>query len=165
MFNLLMVDDNPADIEMLHDAIKEAGIKVELMVAENGMRALAVLEKIINGSAPRPAVIILDLNMPQMDGRDLLAFIKGGPDIAMIPTIVLTSSSSPQDRKECLDLGAEAYFTKPNTIDDLDKLVRNIERVVTNGLERKNSDPRPPYGGCAFLNLGDLIRFWRAATA
>jgi two-component system, chemotaxis family, response regulator Rcp1 len=133
MLTLLMVDDNQADIELLRDACTELAIGANIIGAENGLRALSVLEKIVTFSEPRPTGILLDLNMPQMDGRDVLSFIKGTPDLSSIPTIILTSSASPLDRKQCLDLGADAYFTKPNTLDELNQLIRNIEKIVRPG--------------------------------
>ncbi|HYE05428.1 MAG TPA: response regulator [Planctomycetota bacterium] len=133
--SLLIVDDNPADVDLLRDVFVELALAARISVAINGQDAIDLLGRVLAGEAERPDAIVLDLNMPRVSGRDVLAHIKGTPALAAIPTIILTSSSSPKDRAECLALGADAYHTKPNRLAGLNELARTIHAHMTRGPE------------------------------
>lgn len=123
---VLVVDDNPADVELVQDAFRDLGIRADVRVAGNGRTALDLLQHIAATRGPRPAGVLLDLNMPGVHGRDVLAFIKADPYLAVMPTFILTSSASPRDRDECLAMGADAYLIKPTRLAQLNALVRDV---------------------------------------
>jgi CheY-like chemotaxis protein len=162
MLKLLVVDDNPADIDLLRDAFAELNIAVDLTTAADGLEALGVLEHVVNAASAAPAGILLDLNMPQMHGRDVLTFIKSTPRLAHIPTIVVTSSASPHDRRDCMKLGADAYFTKPGTLEGLNELIRGVEQVIKAGPSRSGVPPTPPFAPGQLMR--SILGAWRALS-
>ncbi|MBA3697351.1 MAG: response regulator [Planctomycetes bacterium] len=153
---LLIVDDNPCDVELLRDAFTELAIGATFMVAADGVEAITLLKQVSLGTAERPAAILLDLNMPRVNGREVLSYIKATAAIAAIPTIILTSSSSPKDRAECLEKGADAYFTKASTLQELEALARQINGLVAKGPVTKRR--QPPASG----PTGGLVGFFAA---
>lgn len=130
---ILIVDDNPADVELLRDAFADLRIPADFLVASDGDEALDLLARIRAAEAKPPTAILLDLNMPRVTGREVLAHVKGDSELSRIPTIILTSSSSPKDQAECLAMGADAYFTKPSTLEELEELVHRVQGIVTKG--------------------------------
>jgi CheY-like chemotaxis protein len=144
MPTVMVIDDNPADVDLLREAFAEMAIAVDLLVAGNGVEARDILARVATASASRPALILLDLNMPRMHGREVLAYVKSTDALAAIPTVVLTSSSSFRDRNECLELGADAFFTKANTLDELDTLVKRLDAFIDRGPTPRGSDTPPP---------------------
>ncbi|MCA9144467.1 MAG: response regulator [Planctomycetaceae bacterium] len=125
--NILLVEDNRADVVLLEKAFEEQAFDYRLHVATNGDEALAFLKQegpFVN--APRPAIILLDLNLPGLDGREVLEAVKTSEALRRIPVIVLTSSRSNVDIRECYDLHANAFMTKAANFDDLLELVRQI---------------------------------------
>jgi chemotaxis family two-component system response regulator Rcp1 len=124
---LLLVDDSPGDVRLMEEAFRKAAPKVQLNVATDGMEAMAFLSK--KGrhvDAPRPSLILLDLNLPKMDGREVLARIKADPALKSIPTIVLTLSECESDIIASYRLHASCYLSKPVALDDFDRLVNSI---------------------------------------
>ena len=125
---ILLVEDNPGDVRLTQIALREAKVRNDLVVAENGEAALAILNK--RGEhehSPRPDLILLDLNLPGMDGRDLLAHIKNNPDLRRIPVVILTTSKHEEDVFKSYDLHANAYITKPVDIDQFVHVVKSVE--------------------------------------
>lgn len=109
--HLLLVEDNLGDIGLIREALANCHAEVELSVARDGLEAL---ERLTGQTARvRPDLILLDLNLPRMDGRELLARIKTHPDLLRIPVVVFTSSSAPQDIAKAYDLHAACYLVKP----------------------------------------------------
>jgi two-component system response regulator len=111
---ILVVDDNPADIDLTLEAFRDAKISADIHAASSGEEAV----RILHGEGefadrPRPDLLILDLNMPRKDGREVLADIKADPVLRRIPVLVLTTSSSPEDVREAYDHHANAYIQKP----------------------------------------------------
>jgi two-component system, chemotaxis family, response regulator Rcp1 len=124
---LLHVEDADADAVSFRAALDEAGLAVSVYRVSDGEQALAFLNK--SGDyemARRPAVVVLDLNMPKMDGWTVLAGIVSNPDTRMIPVVVLSSSRRPDDQARALSLGAARYIVKPFDFDKLVALVRSI---------------------------------------
>ncbi len=115
---LLYVEDEDAAVFLLETALKEAGIRVELYRVSDGEQALAFLHTSDSyAKAPRPDVILLDLNLPRKNGLEVLAELQRSESLRRIPVIVFTSSSLPADRSRSLALGAQDYITKPSTFD------------------------------------------------
>jgi CheY-like chemotaxis protein len=144
MPTVMVIDDNPADIDLLREAFAEVAIVVELRAVKNGVEALEILERVASAEEARPALILLDLNMPRVHGREVLAYVKSTAALAAIPTVILTSSSSSRDRAECLELGADAFFTKANTLDELNELARRLDGFIARGPEPRRFDSLPP---------------------
>lgn len=127
--NILLVEDNPSDVYLTEVALKEASLTSRLHVVEDGHRALAFLRR--EGSfetAPRPELILLDLNLPGKDGRQLLAELKADAEFRRIPVIVLTTSTADSDVTACYDLHCNCYITKPVDFDHFERVVKEIER-------------------------------------
>ena len=125
--DILVVEDNRADVVLLKKAFEEIRSGHCLHVATNGDEALAFLrQQEPFADAPRPAIVLLDLNLPGRDGREVLETIKATEALRRIPVIVLTSSRSEVDIRQCYDLHANAYMTKADTFDELVELVQTI---------------------------------------
>lgn len=125
---ILLVEDNPADVDLTLETLSFAKIRNRLQVVEDGEQALAYLRR----EAPfadvvRPDLILLDLNLPRKDGREVLAELKADPSLRTIPVVVLTSSDLEKDVVRSYDLGANCYVTKPVDIDQFADVVRTIE--------------------------------------
>jgi CheY-like chemotaxis protein len=126
-FDILVVEDNRADVVLLKKAFQELQADHRLHVAVNGDEALAFVHRQPPfAGAPRPAIILLDLNLPGRDGREVLEEIKADETLRRIPVIVLTSSQSDAEARQCYDLHANAFMTKAANFDELVGLVRQI---------------------------------------
>ncbi len=111
---ILLVEDNPGDVRLTLEAFREGRIRSHLSVVSDGVEALAFLRRERGyACAPRPDLILLDLNLPKKDGRDVLAEIKDEEQLKYIPIVVLTTSTAEKDILETYDLPASRYFTKP----------------------------------------------------
>lgn len=125
--DILLVEDNPGDVALTRAAFEEAKLLNRLVVAGDGEQAVNVLRERAAGAArDLPALILLDLNLPRIDGREVLSIIKEDAALRLIPVIVLTSSSAERDIAESYELGVNAYVTKPLAIDDFLAAVRSI---------------------------------------
>lgn len=125
---ILMVEDNPDDVELAHEALAEAKVRNRLWVVGDGVEALAFLNK-ADGyeESPRPDIILLDLNMPRMNGREVLEKVKTDPRFKTIPVVVLTTSDSDEDILRSYQLNVNCYITKPVGFEDFIKVVKSIE--------------------------------------
>ncbi len=122
---ILVVEDNLADQYLFREGTKEAAQQVSLHFATNGEEALAFLrQQGCFSSSPRPDVVLLDLNLPLKDGREVLTEIKHDSQLKSIPVIVLSTSSNPEDRSTSYDLGAISYLVKPSDFNDYMALVK-----------------------------------------
>ena len=125
---ILLVEDNPGDIRLLQEAFKEGGFTSRLSIARNGEEALAFLRQEGEyAKSPRPAFILLDLNLPRKDGREVLAEIKKEKNLRQIPVVVLSTSTSSEDVRRAYDLHANCYIPKPVDLDKLVQLGRSLE--------------------------------------
>jgi chemotaxis family two-component system response regulator Rcp1 len=125
---ILLVEDNPGDVRLTKEALKESKIRNTLHVAEDGVEAIAFLRKEGKyATMPRPDIIILDLNLPRKDGREVLAEIKVDEDLKRIPVVVLTTSRAEEDILKTYNLHANCYITKPVNLDQFVKIVSAIE--------------------------------------
>jgi len=126
--DILLVEDNPGDVRLTREALKESKILNTLHVVGDGNEALAFLShKGRYARAPHPGIILLDLNLPKMDGRELLADIKSDPNLRRIPVVILTTSKAEEDIIKSYDLHANCYITKPVDLDQFITVVKSIE--------------------------------------
>ncbi len=126
--DILLVEDNPGDVLLTQEAFREGDYSPRLSVVEDGEEALQFLKR--QGTfknAPRPDLILLDLNLPKKDGRELLADVKQDPELHLIPVIVLTTSSAEQDIRRAYSLHANCYLTKPLDMESFLRKVRAVE--------------------------------------
>jgi len=125
---ILLVEDNPGDQRLTIEALKDGRISNNLSIVDDGEAAISFLGK--EGSysdAPRPDLILLDLNLPKKDGREVLKFIKGDEKLRQIPVVILTTSSDSDDIAKAYDCNANCYITKPVDFDQFMKIVKQIE--------------------------------------
>jgi CheY-like chemotaxis protein len=129
---ILMADDDPDDRALARDALVESRLRNEMVFVEDGQQVLDYLRRqgkfAPPAHAPRPGLILLDLNMPRMDGREALKEIKGDPELRRIPIIVLTTSKAEEDVFRSYDLGASSFITKPVTFGSLVDTMRSLGR-------------------------------------
>jgi len=124
----LLVEDNPGDVRLTREALKEGRLEKNLNVAPDGVEAMSFLRR--EGDyvgAARPDVILLDLNLPRKSGREVLAEIKGDPELRRIPVVVLSTSGSEEDIVGSYELHANCYVTKPPDFERYLEAVRTIE--------------------------------------
>ena len=114
---ILLIEDNPADVFLIKEALRTHGIDYRLQWFSDGEEALNHIETLNEFSIP-PELILLDLNLPKVDGKEVLAYIRRNPRLVNTPVAVLTSSDSPHDRRETASLGATCYIKKPPTLDE-----------------------------------------------
>ena len=125
---ILLVEDNPGDIRLTEEGFKEAQIKNSVHVVKDGVDALDfVYRRNEYSSAPRPDIVLLDLNLPRKNGDEVLAEMKTDPDLKHIPVVVLTSSKAEEDIVKSYDLHANAFLTKPIDPDEFIGAVRKFE--------------------------------------
>ena len=140
---ILMVEDNPGDVRLTVEALKEGKVRNKLHVVEDGVEAMAFLRgEGEYADAPRPDLVLLDLNLPKKDGREVLAEIKGDPNLRRIPVVVLTVSEANEDILKTYDLHANCYVTKPVDLDQFIVVVKSVEdfwltivKLPPNGME------------------------------
>jgi len=126
--DILLVEDNPGDVRLTVEALKEGKVLNTLSVARDGVEALSFLRKGgEHADAPRPDLILLDLNLPKKDGREVLAEIKADEDLKRIPVVVLTTSQAEQDIVKSYNLYANCYITKPVDLDQFITVLQSIE--------------------------------------
>jgi CheY-like chemotaxis protein len=125
--DVLLVEDSPGDVRLTQEAFREAGTRINLHVAIDGVAAMSFLKQEgIHSQSPRPDFILLDLNLPKMDGREVLALIKDDDDLKTIPTIILTTSEAESDILKSYQLQANCYLNKPVQLDEFEKVVKTI---------------------------------------
>jgi CheY-like chemotaxis protein len=125
---ILLVEDNPGDVRLTMEALKDGKVSNRLSVVGDGVEAMAFLRregKFTN--APRPHLILLDLNLPKKDGREVLAEAKQDPDLKRIPVVILTTSEADQDILHSYELHANAYITKPVDFEHFIGVVKSVE--------------------------------------
>jgi len=125
---ILMVEDSPIDVLMAREALQQAKVLNNLSVTENGVEALAFLRREDRyAGAPRPDLILLDLNMPRKDGREVLQELKADPELKCIPVVVLTTSKAEEDIVKSYGLHANCYITKPVDFERFVSVVQTIQ--------------------------------------
>jgi chemotaxis family two-component system response regulator Rcp1 len=126
--DILLVEDNPGDARLALEALKESSSRCRLHLAQDGVEAMAFLRREgVHAKAPQPHMMLLDLNLPRKDGREVLAEVKSDLQLKRIPVVVLTTSQAEQDVLSCYDLHANCFITKPVDLDQFISVVKTIE--------------------------------------
>jgi CheY-like chemotaxis protein len=125
--SILLIEDSPGDTRLTLEAFHDANSTINVHVAKDGIEAMAYLRREGDHSkSPRPELILLDLNMPKMDGRQVLAEIKKDESLKLIPTVILSTSEAEEDVVKCFQLQANSYFCKPVEFEVFENLIRSI---------------------------------------
>jgi CheY-like chemotaxis protein len=125
---VLLVEDSPGDVRLTREALKDAKVKISLHVASDGIEAMGFLGREgIHAHAPRPDLVLLDLNLPKKDGREVLKEIKESPTLKSIPVVILTTSASETDVLHSYQLHANCYISKPVDLEGFLKVVQSID--------------------------------------
>ena len=125
---VLLVEDSPGDVRLTREAFKDAKVHINLHVASDGAEAMEFLNREgKHARAPRPDLILLDLNLPKKDGREVLAEVKESPTLMSIPVVILTTSASEEDILRSYRLHANCYISKPVDLDGFLKVVKSID--------------------------------------
>jgi CheY-like chemotaxis protein len=125
---VLLVEDSPGDVRLTREALKEGKVRNNLNVVPDGVEAMAYLRREAPyGNATRPDIVLLDLNMPRKDGREVLAEMKADDSLKRIPVVILTTSEAEQDILRTYDLHANCYLTKPVDLDQFISIVKSVE--------------------------------------
>ena len=124
---VLLIEDSPGDVRLTQEAFRDANPAINLHVASDGVEAMAFLSRMgVHAHAPRPDLILLDLNLPKMDGREVLAHIKEDASLKLIPTVILTTSEAEADIAKSYQLQANCYLIKPVQLGAFEILVKSI---------------------------------------
>jgi chemotaxis family two-component system response regulator Rcp1 len=125
---VLLVEDSPGDVRLTREAFKDAKVHINLHVASDGVEAMEYLGRVGNhANAPRPDLILLDLNLPKKDGREVLTELKESPALKSIPVVILTTSASEADIQGSYQHHANCYITKPVDLEGFLKVVKSID--------------------------------------
>ncbi len=128
LVDILLVEDNAGDVRLTREVLRDSKVRNNLIVANNGQEALACLRKQGKfAGTVRPDLILLDLNLPVKDGREVLAEIKADPDLKRIPVVILTTSKAEEDILKTYNLHANCYVTKPVDLEQFVKVVKSLE--------------------------------------
>jgi CheY-like chemotaxis protein len=127
---ILVVDDNPGDVQLAEAMLDEAGLHPQVEQARDGVEAVLRLEKVLAGRAPPPDLVLLDINMPRMNGFEVLSYIRQHPTLGGIPVLMLTSSARDGDIARARALGAREYLVKPDNVGAYIELVSGLARYL-----------------------------------
>jgi chemotaxis family two-component system response regulator Rcp1 len=133
-YSIVLVEDSRADIFLVRQALAQSGLDHELHVLEDGGRALSFLRR-IGQDIPHPDVVLMDLNLPKVDGSELIRLLKEHPGCKSVPVIVVTSSDSPKDRARTAGLGIREYFRKPSDLAEFMRLGAVVRSVLESRVE------------------------------
>lgn len=145
-FEILLAEDNPGDVRLTREALRDSSISHNLHVVPDGVEALAfLLHQGRYAEAPQPDLILLDLNMPRMDGRRLLAAVKADARLRRIPIVILSSSQNETDIQSAYELQANCYITKPTDLEQFINVVKEIQEfwAITAELPQVTVTARP----------------------
>jgi two-component system, chemotaxis family, response regulator Rcp1 len=148
--HILLVEDSPGDVRLTKEAFRDADPDLQLHIATDGAEAMMFLRhEGAHADAPRPDIILLDLNMPKMDGREALTEIKRDESLKLIPTVILTTSEDEADVVKCFELQANSYLLKPVGLTAFDVLVKGINDfwLAKSRLPQQIQRTRPSPGG------------------
>jgi chemotaxis family two-component system response regulator Rcp1 len=141
--NVLLVEDNPGEARLTFETFRDANKAVRLHVVSDGVEAMSFLKREgPHAEAPRPVLILLDLNLPKMDGREVLARVKGDATLKTIPIAILTTSDAESDIRRSYELQANCYLTKPVRLEEFENLVRSVNDFWLTKVKLMG-DPKP----------------------
>jgi CheY-like chemotaxis protein len=133
-FRILLAEDNPGDVVLFREALRGCNLTFELVVAEDGQKAMAMLDDVSKSSDGCGVdLMVLDINLPKRSGDEVLERIRADVSLAGLPVIMLTSSSSPADRARALSLGVKLYIQKSSNLDELFEIGRAVEGILRRG--------------------------------
>lgn len=124
---ILLVEDSPSDVRLIREALKQTPLEVQITHARDGVEAMEYLHQSEVGLVNRPDIILLDLDLPRKNGREVLTEVKAAPDLKQIPVLIMTSSKADEDIQQAYTLNANCYITKPANLQDYLDVVRSIE--------------------------------------
>ena len=127
---IIVIEDNPVDVYLIRWVLHAHELSHELHVIDNGDRAMDYVNQLAREERRSPTIMLLDLNLPQRDGREILQRVKSIPQVADIRVVIVTGSNNPTDRRETLALGADAYFAKPHHLNEFMQLGDLIKHLV-----------------------------------
>lgn len=133
MFQILLAEDNPGDVLLFREALKSRAVACDVVVAEDGQKAMALLENPGIDAGLMPHLIVLDINLPKYNGDVVLRHVRRQPAFNGVPVIVLTSSPSPADRAAALEHGADLYLQKSSNLSELLNIGKIVENVLSQG--------------------------------
>jgi CheY-like chemotaxis protein len=132
--NVLLVEDNPADINLVEEALEEAQLDCHLHIMRDGVRAIEFLERLdAEPDHPPPHVVLLDLNLPKMGGEEVLKRLRMSPKCLAVKVLIISSSNVPADRERMLKLGASDYFRKPSDLAQFMLLGPKVRKMIEDG--------------------------------
>jgi chemotaxis family two-component system response regulator Rcp1 len=131
-YKILLAEDNPGDVRLFREALNSRSLQFELLIAEDGQKAIALVKSASSGQTPLD-LIVLDINLPRHKGDEVLRQVRAEPSLARIPVIVLTSSSVPSDRATAVRLGADLFIRKPSDLPELLEVAKMVEEVLKRG--------------------------------
>jgi len=142
---ILLVEDNPGDARLVREMFREAKLSNRLNIVEDGVEAMACLRREGNyATAPQPDLVLLDLNLPRKDGRQVLAEMRQDPTLRRIPVVILTGSKAEEDILRAYDLNADAYVSKPIDLPQMIKLVRAMDALWLTIVKRSAGQEEKP---------------------
>ena len=124
---ILLVEDSPSDVRLIREALRDTPVSIQLIVAQDGVEATDYLNQSEAGTSIRPDLILLDLNLPRKNGREVLSEVKASPTLKQIPILVMTSSQSDDDVAQVYALKANCFITKPGDLEEYQHVVKAIE--------------------------------------
>ncbi len=124
---ILLVEDSPSDVRLIREALTQAPLEVQITLARDGVEAMDYLRQTEAGLVKRPDIILLDLNLPRKNGREVLAEVKTDPNLKQIPVLIMTSSKADEDIMQAYSLNANCYIAKPADLQEYVDVVRSIE--------------------------------------
>ena len=128
--SVLLVEDNPADANLVEEALLEARLEYQLQTVDDGAKALALIGMIESGRAPVPDLVLLDLNLPRTSGEEVLKRLRRSPSCQNVKVLIVTSSNAPMERKHMMELGATDYFRKPSTFEEFLELGPKVSALL-----------------------------------
>ena len=128
--SLLLVEDSPADVFLVREAMKEEGLSCQLEVADDGEKAIRILESVDAGTQNVPNLLLVDLNVPRQSGTEVLERLRRSPRCSKTPVVMMSTSDTPVERKRAFDLGANEYFCKPSSLAEFMKLGQLLRRLL-----------------------------------
>ena len=139
---ILMIEDNPGDVELFRFALEHAKLNCELIVISDGGEALALIEEDSSPTREMPDLVLLDLNLPKVGGREILTAMRSGTAFVSVPVVIFTSSSSRREREELEPLRVARHITKPSDLDEFLKIGAVVREVL-----EEHTNPRQGEGG------------------
>jgi two-component system, chemotaxis family, response regulator Rcp1 len=135
---IVLAEDNPGDVLLFREALRQSKLPCELVIAQDGEQALRLLEEAAQCGGVSPDLIVLDVNLPKRTGQEVLKWVRGYPGLEKVPVLMLTSSASPDDKTKAMLLGANLYVQKSSNLDEILEIGSTIQRLLKWGSSGPN---------------------------